>query len=142
MPAAALHLLLVEDDDVQAMIVERALQGGGHPCVVRRARDGEEALAALRAAGEGGPRIDLVILDLRLPRITGHEVLKEAKADPRLRRTPIVVLSTSESTRDIREAYDLHANSFLNKPLEFDEFRAMLTDAKNYWGRWNQLPEG
>ena len=86
--------------------------------------DGVEALAFLRQEGEYAdvPRPDLVLLDLNLPRKDGREVLAEIKADPQLRRTPVVVLTTSEAEEDVLRSYDLHANAYVTKPVDFERF--------------------
>jgi two-component system, chemotaxis family, response regulator Rcp1 len=106
-------------------------------------RDGEEALACLRRQGRyaGTPRPDLILLDLNLPRKDGREVLAEVKADPDLRRIPIVVLTTSGADRDIIKSYDLHANCYLTKPVQLDEFIAVVQSIKSFWLQIVKLPD-
>ncbi len=85
-------------------------------------------------------RPHLNLLDLRLPKIDGVEVLREIKADDELRRIPVVVLTTSEAERDIARAYGNHANSYLVKPVDFDKFAQLMRDLGFYWLVWNQRP--
>src|SRR5262249_10559363 len=101
--------------------------------------DGAGALEYLRRQGpfEGHPLPDIMLLDLKLPKVDGFEVLAEVKADPGLRHIPVIVLSTSSSEADRRRAYDLHANSYLAKPLDFAQFEQMIADMKLYWCDWN-----
>ena len=109
---------------------------------VDRVKDGAEALAYLRRQGDFAdrPRPDVVLLDLKLPKISGHEVLAEVKKDPELQTVPIVVLTTSEAEIDRAKAYGNHANSYLTKPVDFDQFAKMIQDLKLYWCVWNRPP--
>ena len=86
------------------------------------------------------PWPDMILLDLRLPRIDGLEVLKEIKTDKELRCIPVVVLTTSEAESDIARAYDYYANSYLVKPMDFDKFTQLMQDLGFYWLVWNRLP--
>lgn len=139
-----MKILLVEDDDAHACIVETALRASNDIAVdLVHERDGADAVERLQRCADGtDPGFDLILLDLKLPRLDGHEVLRRIKAEPKLRQTPVVVLTTSVSTTDLRRAYGSHVNSYLVKPVEFDEFRRMIEDLKTYWGRWNQRPAG
>lgn len=135
-----LHFLLIEDDDNHATIVIRTLKNNRIANRIDHVADGEEGLRYLRQEPpyEDVPRPDVVLLDLKLPKIDGHEVLAQVKEDPELRSTPIVVLTTSAAERDRQTAYRLHANSYLVKPVDFEQFRQMVTDLGFYWGVWNK----
>ncbi|NNE42904.1 MAG: response regulator, partial [Gemmatimonadetes bacterium] len=89
---------------------------------------------------ENVPRPDLVLLDLNLPGKDGREVLREAKGDPELRQIPIVVLTTSDAPPDIKEAYENYANSYMTKPVDFQQFHQLLRDLENYWFKVVRLP--
>src|SRR5437867_13440165 len=117
----AVHLLLVEDDDAHAMIVERSFLGIGGRATMDRVHDGVEAVGYVRRQGEFQirPRLGLILLDLKLPRMHGHEVLRTLKADDDLKMIPVVVLTSSDAEQDRRKAYGLHANGYLVKPTDF-----------------------
>jgi chemotaxis family two-component system response regulator Rcp1 len=134
------HLLLVEDDDAHAMFVERSFVGGGGRATMDRVHDGVEAVAYVRRLGEfqNRPRPDLILLDLNLPRMNGHEVLRTFKADDDLKMIPVVILTTSDAEQDRRQAYGLHANGYLVKPTDFGQFRQMIGAVTSYWGVWNR----
>jgi len=122
--ASAVDVLLVEDDAGDALITEEAFE---HHKVFNRlhvVRDGVQALAFLRHEGEyaDAPRPGLILLDLNLPRLDGHEVLEVIKQDADLRRIPVVVLTTSEAEEDVLRSYQLHANAYVTKPVDFDAF--------------------
>jgi CheY-like chemotaxis protein len=140
MPPKLLHFLLVEDDDDHATILIRTLRQNRIANTIDRAADGIEALAYLRQEGEyaGRLRPDVVLLDLKLPRMDGHEVLAAIKDDPALRSIPVVVLTTSDAESDRARAYDHHANSYLVKPVDFERFRQMANELSLYWGVWNE----
>lgn len=135
-----LQFLLVEDDDSHATITMRTLRDHALPKQVDRVVDGIEALAYLRREGEYAdrPRPDIILLDLKLPRLDGHEVLAQVKADPELRFIPIVVLTTSDAESDRVKAYEHFANSYLVKPIGYDHFREMAFELSDYWGTWNR----
>ena len=136
----AVHLLLVEDEDAHAMIVERSVLGSGERVTMARVHDGVQAVAYVRRQGEfqNRPRPDLILLDLELPGMHGHEVLRTLKADDDLKMIPVVVLTTSDAEQDRRKAYGLHANSYLVKPTDFEQFRQMMGAVTSYWGVWNR----
>ncbi len=138
----AVHLLLVEDEDAHAMIVERSFLGSGGRATMDRVHDGVEAVAYVRRQGEfqNRPRPDLILLDLKLPRMDGHQVLRTLKGDDRFKMIPVVILTTSETETDVCEAYRLHANSYLVKPVDFASFRQMIGAVTSYWGAWNRQP--
>ena len=135
-----IHFLLVEDDDDHAFLVERNLERERVGNVLDRVRDGAEALAYLRreAPFEDSPRPDVILLDLRLPKLDGHEVLEIIKRDPELTTIPVVVMTTSDAERDRSRAYEQNVNSYLVKPVDFEKFRQMVRDLSLYWGVWNR----
>jgi len=136
------HFLLVEDDDAHAELVMLALSQNRVANTVDRVADGEQALHYLQhtAPFQDKPRPDVVLLDLKLPRMDGHELLQVIKQDASLRTIPIVVLTTSAAEADRARAYHNHANSYLVKPVDFDKFNQMVQDLKLYWCVWNQPP--
>lgn len=138
------HFLLVEDDDTHARLVSLALDEHVPGSVLERARDGRAALVRLtRAAGlNADPLPDVVVLDLNLPGLSGHEVLLAIKSDPRLKTLPVVILSTSAAESDRLRAYSHYANSYLVKPIDFDRFIAMVRELGEYWTVWNTAPVG
>ena len=132
MNGAALNILLVEDDEVDVMNVQRAF-GRNHimnPLYV--ARNGVEALAMLRA-GEIPRDRRMVLLDLNMPRMNGIEFLQEVRRDPELRATTVVVLTTSSNERDKMEAYNLNVAGYLVKPVTFGEFAELMVTLNKYW---------
>ena len=139
---SVIRVLLVEDDDGHAKITVRSLQQNRVTNVVDRVVDGVEAMAYLRQQGPFGdrPRPDVILLDLKLPRMDGHEVLAQIKRDPELKTIPVIVLTTSDAEGDRARAYDEHANSYLVKPVDFEKFRQMVNDLSFYWGVWNRKP--
>ncbi len=135
-------VLLVEDDETHAMLVIRCFESMDVKkiCWVS---DGEGAMDYLLhsdkyADKENCLRPDLIILDLRLPKLDGHDLLKEIKNSEDLRTIPVVVLTTSKNEYDLKKAYLNHANSYLVKPLGFDRFQQMIKDLGIYWLEWNQ----
>lgn len=133
------RFLLVEDDDDHAKIVERSLRADKGIFLVR-VSDGVEALKYLRREGQyqTTSRPDIVLLDLKLPKKDGHEVLSEIKEDAALKTIPVIILTTSDAEIDKQKAYENDANSYLVKPLERDSFQKMIQDLGYYWGFWNK----
>ena len=121
---SVVDVLLVEDDPGDVVLIKEAFEYNKVHNALHTVSDGVEALDFLyrRNGHEGAPRPDLVLLDLNLPRKDGREVLEEVKADSDLRTIPIVVLTTSEAEEDILRSYDLHANAYVTKPVDFDRF--------------------
>ena len=132
-------VLLVEDADIHVEFTKLAFAREGLADVLRIARDGEAALALLDEV-DRPPR--LILLDLGLPRMSGFEVLEAVRhhADPHVRRTPVVVLTTSRAPTDVQRAYELCANSFVRKPLELEDFVALVGDLRAWWLGRAELP--
>jgi len=127
-----LNILLVEDDDVDIMNVQRAFEKNHIANPLFIAHNGLEALEMLRGADvPKGRRI--ILLDLNMPRMNGIEFLRALRADPALRGTPVVVLTTSSDERDKVEAYDLHVAGYLLKPVTFANFCEVMTALNKYW---------
>ena len=139
----AVDILLVEDDLDHAELIVRGLEDNLVANRLHHVIDGEAALDYLFRRGEYAgvnaiPHPHLILLDLRIPKIDGLEVLQEIKADDELRRIPVVVLTTSEADEDIVRAYDYQANSYLVKPVEFVKFGQLMRDLGFYWLVWNR----
>jgi CheY-like chemotaxis protein len=117
-------MLLVEDSPHDARLTIEALRDGKLRHNVRHVEEGEEAMAILRREGKeaASPRPDLILLDLNLPGKNGREVLQEIKEDLNLKRIPVVVMTTSRTERDILQAYNLHANCYVTKPIKIEQF--------------------
>jgi len=138
-------ILLVEDDPAHAEIVRRNFENSLIANRVIHVSDGQEALDYMFRAGRysdpvTAPRPGLILLDLRLPKVDGLEVLKSIKADSDLCRIPVVILTTSSAEYDVVKAYDRHANSYLVKPVDFPQFVALMESLGYYWLAWNQNP--
>jgi CheY-like chemotaxis protein len=129
------EILIVEDNPGDVRLVREALRDLKPEITLRSAPDGEEALRFLRRQGEhaGAARPRLILLDFNLPKSDSRSVLREIKADLSLRGIPVAVLTTSDSEKDIQEAYDLHANCYLRKPVDLDEFLATIRSTANFW---------
>jgi chemotaxis family two-component system response regulator Rcp1 len=130
-----IRILLVEDSPADIELTREALEDVKLANDLHVARDGVEALDFLhkRDGHEDAPRPDLILLDLNLPRKDGRAVLEEVKADPSLRRIPVVVLTTSGEDEDILRAYDLQVNSYIRKPVGLDRFVDVVRSLENYW---------
>jgi len=136
------EVLLVEDNPADVRLTREAMGLDRFWNNLGVAKDGVEAMAYLRREGEfaGAPRPDLILLDLNLPRKDGREVLAEIKADEDLKLIPVVVLTTSTQEEDVREAYRLHANCYVSKPLELRQFMKALKSIEDYWFLTARLP--
>jgi chemotaxis family two-component system response regulator Rcp1 len=137
-----LGVLLVEDDPGDVMIAQEALKASSLTSKLTVVPDGVEAIKYLRRQNgySDAPRPDLILLDLNLPKKSGHEVLAEVKADPALRKIPIVVLTTSGAAEDVVRSYDLHANVFVTKPVDFDHFTGVIKQIDDFFLTVAQLP--
>jgi CheY-like chemotaxis protein len=139
-----MQILLVEDNAADAELTLDALRGSGMVNTVQWVKDGAEALDVLFKHGAdsiaASPRLRLVLLDLRLPRVDGLEVLRALRADERTRRLPVVVMTSSREEVDLTRAYDLGANSYLVKPVESEAFMNAVRELGLYWMLLNKLP--
>ena len=138
----SVEILLVEDNPGDVRLTQEALKDNKMHNNLHVVEDGVEALAFLRKEGQysGSPRPDLILLDLNLPRKDGREVLAEIKADARLRRIPVVVLTTSKAEEDILRAYDLSANCYITKPVDFEQFIHVVKSIEDFWLAMVKLP--
>ena len=138
-----LEILLVEDNPADVRLTKEAFREGKILNNLVVARDGVEAMDLLRGRGkfEGTPRPDLILLDLNLPRKDGREVLAEIKCDPALMRIPVVVLTTSRAETDILKTYNLHANCYVVKPVDLDQFISVVKSIDNFWLTAVTLPK-
>ena len=136
------EILLVEDNPGDVRLTREALKEAKVHNSLSVAGDGVEAMAFLHRQGSyaTAPRPDIVLLDLNLPKKDGREVLAEVKADPDLRRIPVVILTTSKAEEDILKTYDLHANCFVTKPVDFDQFIKVIQSIEGFWLTIVQLP--
>ena len=142
-PASApIDILLVEDNPGDVRLTKEALNDAKVLNRLTVAVDGVEALAALRRQGRfaNAPRPDIILLDLNLPRKDGRAVLAEIKKDPDLRRIPVIVLTTSKAEEDVFHTYDLHANCYIAKPLDLEQFITVVKSIEDFWFTVATLP--
>jgi two-component system, chemotaxis family, response regulator Rcp1 len=137
-----LEILLVEDNPADVVLVREGLKATTMKHHLHTVVDGEEASHFIRRQDrfEGAPRPDLILLDLNLPRRSGHEVLSEIKADPGTRRIPVLVLTSSKDRTDVEKVYDLNANCYIQKPIDLDGMFEMLRVVESFWLQWAVLP--
>jgi len=137
-----MDILLVEDNPGDARLAAEAFKEGTVPTRLHVVQDGIEAMAFLRREGSyaQATRPDLVLLDLNLPRKDGREVLAEIKEDPDLRRIPVIVLTTSQAESDVAQSYELHANCYIVKPVDFDRFIDVVKGIEDFWCSLVKLP--
>jgi CheY-like chemotaxis protein len=141
-PGQPIEVLLVEDDPGDVLLVREAFEDNKLLNTLNVVSDGERTLAYLRREGEYAEvaRPDLVLLDLNLPRKDGREVLAEVKGDPALRTIPVVVLTTSEAEGDVLRSYDLHANAYVTKPVDFERFVSIVRQIDDFFVSVVRLP--
>jgi CheY-like chemotaxis protein len=137
-----IEILLVEDCADEAELTMHSLRDGRIRNRIHWVEDGEEALAFLHREGRhsGAPRPDLILLDLRLPRMSGHEVLNVVKQDPHLLRIPVVIMTESDDEKDVLKAYDSHANCYVTKPVDMDKFIEAVRSIEDFWLTIVHLP--
>jgi two-component system, response regulator len=140
-----LVILLVEDNDAHAELVMRGMRDQRVANIIYHVSDGQQALDFLNHKGvyekiDTSPRPNLVLLDLRLPKVDGLDVLKIIKTTPGLQHIPVVVLTSSDAEIDIVRSYEYHANSYVVKPLDFKMFTKLMQDLGFYWLGWNAMP--
>lgn len=138
----SVNILLVEDNPGDVRLTREALKEGRILNDVTVITDGMDAMAFLRCEGKycDATTPDLILLDLNLPKKDGREVLADIKADPRLRRIPVVVLTTSSAEEDILRTYDLHANCYVTKPVDLEQFMRVVQSIEQFWLNIVKLP--
>ncbi|MBF0660356.1 MULTISPECIES: response regulator [unclassified Rhodococcus (in: high G+C Gram-positive bacteria)] len=141
-PGEPIDVLLVEDDPGDELMTREAFEDNKIGNTLHVVRDGEEALDFLyrRGAHEGAPRPDLVLLDLNLPKYDGRQVLEKIKSDPDLTDIPVVVLTTSAAEEDILRSYKLHANAYVTKPVDLDQFIRAVRQIDEFFVQVVRLP--
>jgi chemotaxis family two-component system response regulator Rcp1 len=137
-----IDILMVEDNPADVRLTTEALKEDKVQNELYVVQNGVEAMAFLHKTGEyaDSPRPDLVLLDLNLPRKSGHEVLAEIKADPDLRRIPVVILTISKDEKDILKSYDLHANCYITKPVDLGQLIEVVNQIESFWFTIVKLP--
>lgn len=140
-----LLVMLVEDNADHAELVIRTMKEHRIAVEIRHVSDGQTALDYLFRRGsyqdaDSAPLPHVILLDLRLPRVDGLEVLRIVKEDHRLRNIPVIILTTSEAEKDVARAYENYVNSYLVKPVGFEEFNKLMNDLGFYWLGWNTYP--
>ena len=137
-PAEPIHILIVEDNPGDARLAVEALSEGKITNNISVVQDGIEAISFLKQ--EDTPRPDLIFLDLNLPKMNGKDVLSIIKKDPDLKRIPVIILTTSDSDKDILATYELQANCYITKPVGFDKFIDVIQSVENFWLSVVKLP--
>jgi len=137
------HLLVVEDNHGDIVLMKRAFAEAHLSTQITAATTGEEALAILRKAEENAdhPMPDIILLDLNLPQMSGHQVLEIVKSDNKLKHIPIVVFSSSRADSDVMQSYDLHANGYIVKPLGLDHFNDVIRKLEQFWFMLAVMPD-
>jgi len=136
------EILMAEDNPGDVTLTRKALEEGKLANNLHVVNDGVEAMAYLNGEGEYAdrPRPDLILLDLNMPRKDGREVLEDIKSDDDLKRIPVVVLTSSEAEEDVAKSYELHANAYLTKPIDFDGFLEIVGSLEEFWLEVVKLP--
>jgi len=139
-----IEILLVEDNPGDARLAREAFQDAKVRNALHWVDNGQEAMDFLRKEGKHAraPRPDLILLDLNLPRKDGREVLAEIKADPDLKRIPVVILTVSKDEEDVMKTYNLHANCFITKPIDLNQFIKVVKSIEDFWLTVVKLPPG
>ncbi len=142
-PPHPVQILIVEDNPADARLVREVMRDSKVINEIHWVPDGVEALAYLRRQGKyaDAPRPNLIFLDLNMPRKDGREVLHDVKADEELRRIPVVVMTSSQAEEDVARAYDQHANCYVRKPIDFEQFHAVVKTLENFWFATVELPD-
>ncbi len=140
----SMTILIADDDTDDRLFMDRALRQSGYMQTIQFVEDGEDLMRYLRRQGtyteQNAPWPDLLILDLNMPRKNGFQALREIKDDPKLRRLPVVVMTTSSADEDVVKTYTLGVNSFVTKPFNFNRLVEMVTALKTYWMDTVKLP--
>jgi len=133
------HILLIEDEEIHAFLIQKAFaQGTKYDCVIHVAHDGEEAMSFLR--NRKTPTPVLILMDLRLPKMDGFELLSKLKKSSKFKMIPVIVLSSSDREEDMQKCYELGCGSYIVKPLRYRELREIIHHILNYWIGINRLP--
>jgi CheY-like chemotaxis protein len=142
MDTKPVEILLVEDNEGDVGLVEEVFEDAKIRNSLHVAEDGEEAMLFLNKEKPfaNAPTPDIILLDLNLPQKDGREVLEEIKTNDKLKRIPVVVLTTSKAEEDIVKSYDLHANSYITKPVDFDQFIRVIKSIEDFWLEVVRLP--
>jgi len=142
-PPQPIHILMVEDDPADVRLTREALKNKKVHTTMDTVEDGLEAMAYLQKEGAYAdkPRPDLILLDLNMPRMDGREVLSKLKEDPKLRRIPVIVLTTSEGEEDILSAYEMNANCYITKPVNWKQFIRVVELIEDFWLTVVKLPK-
>ena len=135
------HILLIDDNSLDIDLFERAIRKTTSSIQLDVARDGEEALAYLKQWEADAPLPKVILLDLKLPKVDGMEVLRNLKSHPRFKIIPVVVLTSSTEAVDMSQAYKLGANSYIMKSVDYDEFAKAVALIHHYWRELNIYPE-
>jgi chemotaxis family two-component system response regulator Rcp1 len=137
-----IQILLVEDNLGDVRLTEEALKDAKVHTLLSVARDGVEAMSFLRKTGKfaDSPTPDIILLDLNLPKMNGLEVLKEVKTDQSLLQIPVVVITSSKAEEDVAKSYHLHANCYITKPIDFNQFMVVVQSIENFWFTIVRLP--
>jgi CheY-like chemotaxis protein len=138
----AMDILLIEDNSGDIRLIQEVFQKGSTEEKLHVVTDGEQAINFLRQQGEfaSAPRPKLIFLDLNLPKKDGREVLAEIKADEQLKLIPVVVFTSSEADQDVQKSYSLHANCYVVKPFDFDQYSEIINTIRNFWLNVVKLP--
>lgn len=138
-----IELLLVEDNEDDVILTTAAFRKGKVRNNLHVSPDGVEALAFLRQEGKyaSAPRPDIILLDLNLPRMDGHELLKIIKADPKLSAIPVIILTTSKAEADVLKSYKLQSNCFVSKPVIMEDFEKVIRSLEDFWFLIVRLPQ-
>jgi CheY-like chemotaxis protein len=142
MRKGVVDIMLVEDNPADARLTEEAMRDCGLPTTLHHVWDGEQAMEFLRrgAGYANAPRPDIILLDLNMPKMDGRAVLQQLKGDRALMTIPVVVLTTSEAEEDILRSYELHANCYVQKPVDLDKFMSIVGLIENFWLSTVRLP--
>ena len=137
-----INILLAEDNPADVRLTQEAFKDGKISNNLYVVKDGIEAMAFLRKEDKYDkmPYPDLFLLDLNMPRMDGREVLKEVKSDPKLKQIPIIILTTSEAESDVIKSYELHANCYITKPVDFEKFITVVKQIEEFWFSIVRLP--
>ena len=137
-----IDILMIDDDAGDTLMAKEAIEESPMPSTLHITHDGIDAMAFLNndAPYETAPRPDLILLDLNMPRMDGHEVLSWLKSQPDLKTIPVIILTTSDAVQDIKGCYDKQANCFITKPIDLEEFTKVIVEVTSFWTKTAKLP--